>query len=253
MSRLSPTSRRSLTPARAEKAPTPRLAYTATGVGPPLVLLHGLSGSGRWWGRNAPVFAASFRTYAVDLPGFGESRRVRWSRLDDIADELAAWFGDKGLPVASVAGHSLGAAVAARLAARHPWRVDKLILVNAAIRPRGVRANVRPGDLVRLMTRRTAQDYVPFLTQDALRSHPLSFLAASRDALQSDWEPDLTRIVAPTLVVWGERDPITPLALGHRIVATIPDARLVTLPDAGHSPMWEDPETFNAAVLRFLG
>jgi pimeloyl-ACP methyl ester carboxylesterase len=252
MSGPSPTSRLQMT-ARAEKAPESRLAYTATGAGPPLVLLHGLSGSGRWWSRNVPVFAASFRTYTVDLPGFGESRRVRWSRLDDIADWLAAWLRDEGLPAANIAGHSLGAAVAARLAARHPRRVDKLILVNAAIRPRGVRASVRPRDVVRLMARRTAQDYVPFLAQGVLHSHPLSFVAASRDALHGDWQSDLARIVAPTFVVWGERDPITPLPFGHAIAAAIPDARLVTLPGVGHSPMWEEPETFNAAVLRFLG
>ena len=243
-----------MTAAPTEKAPpsAPRLAYTVTGAGRPLVLLHGLSGSGRWWSRNVPGFAAIYRTYTVDLPGFGESRRVRWSRLDDIADGLAAWFGEEGLPPANIAGHSLGAAVAARLAARHPQRVARLILVNAAIRPRGVRAGVRPGDVVRLMARRTAQDYVPFLAQDVLRSHPLSFVAASRDALHREWERDLARIAAPTLVVWGERDPLTPLPHGQRIVATIPDARLVTLPNAGHSPMWEDPETFNAAVLAFL-
>src|SRR5919107_4822251 len=88
------------------------LAYEVVGSGPPLILLHGLSGSGRWWGRNVPVFSRSFRTYSVDLPGFGGSRGVRWSRLDDIADRLADWLRDEDLPRAHVAGHSLGG----------PWR-----------------------------------------------------------------------------------------------------------------------------------
>src|ERR671917_1131073 len=100
------------------------LAYEVAGSGPPLILLHGLSGSRRWWGRNVPAFADSFRTYTVDLPGFGESRGVRWSRLDDIADGLADWLVDEGLPIAHVAGHSLGGAVAARLAPRQPEGVD---------------------------------------------------------------------------------------------------------------------------------
>jgi pimeloyl-ACP methyl ester carboxylesterase len=84
------------------------LAYEVVGSGPPLILLHGLSGSGRWWSRNVPVFSRSFRTYSVDLPGFGESRGVRWSRLDDIADRLADWLVDEGLAQAHIAGHSLG-------------------------------------------------------------------------------------------------------------------------------------------------
>src|SRR5215212_10426130 len=125
------------------------LAYEVVGSGPPLILLHGLSGSGRWWGRNVPAFADSFRTYTVDLPGFGESRGVRWSRLDDIADRLADWLVDEGLSQAHFAGHSLGGAVAARLAARHPDRIDRLVLVDAAIRPQGMHASARPADVVR--------------------------------------------------------------------------------------------------------
>src|SRR5215210_1684112 len=87
------------------------LAYEVNGSGPPLILLHGLSGSGRWWGRNVPAFASGFRTYALDLPGFGASRRVRWSRLDDTVDRLADWIAAEGLSPAHVAGHSLGGAV----------------------------------------------------------------------------------------------------------------------------------------------
>ena len=56
----------------------------------------------------------------------------------------------------------------------------------------------------------------------------------------------------PTLVVWGEHDAITPLALGREIAAVIAGARLITLPEAGHNPMWECAEAFNAEVLRFL-
>jgi pimeloyl-ACP methyl ester carboxylesterase len=228
------------------------MAYQVNGEGSPLVLLHGLSASGRWWSRNVPVFAAHYRTYTVDLPGFGNSRHVRWSRLDDTVDQLAEWLGTEVLSTAHIAGHSLGAAVAARLAARHPHYVDRLILISAAIRPHSVRARMLPGGVVRLMACRSAQSYVPLFARDLLRSHPVSSVAASRDALQSDWEYDLARITAPTLVVWGERDPITPLPLAHGIVAAIPDARLLTLREAGHSPMWEDPETFNDAVLEFL-
>src|SRR5215217_8673653 len=84
----------------AEHAATRSLAYEVAGDGSPLILLHGLSGSGRWWSRNVPAFAHSFRTYTVDLPGFGQSRHVRWSRLDDIADRIANWLADKGLPPA---------------------------------------------------------------------------------------------------------------------------------------------------------
>jgi pimeloyl-ACP methyl ester carboxylesterase len=227
------------------------LAYEVVGRGPPLILLHGLSGSGRWWSRNVPVFSSSFRTYSIDLPGFGESRGVRWSRLDDIADHLAEWLVDEGLPPAHVAGHSLGGAVAARLAARHPDRIDRLVLVDAAIRPQRTRPTARPAHVMRTISRGSL-GFAPLLMRDLVRSHPRSLVAATVDALQSDWEPHLRRIDAPTLVIWGEHDAITPIALGHQIAAVVPSARLITLAEAGHNPMWESAEAFNAEVLSFL-
>ena len=234
-----------------ERDPLNSLAYEVAGSGPPLILLHGLSGSGRWWGRNVPAFADSFRTYTVDLPGFGESRGVRWSRLDDIADRLVDWLVDEGVPKAHVAGHSLGGAVAARLAARHPDRIDRLVLVDAAIRLQGRRTIVRPAQVMHTIGRGSL-GFAPLLVRDLLRCHPRSFVAATVDALQTDWEPHLRRIEAPTLVVWGERDAITPRALGHEIAAVVPGARLITLAEAGHNPLWERAEAFNAEVLRFL-
>lgn len=234
-----------------KRGPLNALAFTVTGAGPPLILLHGLSGSSRWWGRNAPVFADYFRTYTVDLPGFGESRRVRWSRLDDIADRLADWIEAEGLSRSHIAGHSLGGAIAARLAARHPDRVDRLVLVAAAIRPQGTRRSVRTMDVVFTM-RSGSPGFAPMLVRDLLRSHPWSSVAATVDALQSDWEPHLARITAPTLIVWGERDAITPPAFGRDIAEILTDARLIVLPDAGHNPMWECAEAFNVEVLRFL-
>jgi pimeloyl-ACP methyl ester carboxylesterase len=171
--------------------------------------------------------------------------------LDDIADRLADWLVDEGLSHAHIAGHSLGGAVAARLAARHPDRIDRLVLVDAAIRPQGTRLTARPAHVMRTIGR-SSLEFAPLLVRDLLRCHPRSFVAATVDALQTDWEPHLRRIDAPTLVVWGERDAITPRALGQEIAAVVPGARLFTLAEAGHNPMWERAEAFNAEVLRFL-
>ena len=251
MTRLLPRQRIGARTRLSERDRLNALAFEVAGSGPPLILLHGLSGSGRWWGRNVPAFASSFRTYTVDLPGFGGSRGVRWSQLDDIADRLADWLVDEGVPKAHVAGHSLGGAVAARLAARHPERIDRLVLVDASIRLRGTRTIARPAPAVRTIGRGSL-GFAPLLVRDLLRCHPWSFVTATVDALQTDWEWHLRRISAPTLVVWGERDAITPLAFGLEIAAIISGARLITMAEAGHNPMREYAEAFNAEVLRFL-
>ena len=228
------------------------LAYEAGGSGSPVVLLHGLSGSGRWWSRNVPALAQHFRTYTVDLPGFGANRGIRWTGLDDTVDWLATWMADEGIGPAHVAGHSLGGAVAAHLAVRHPQRVDRLVLVSSAIRPRGARATMRATDLLRTIQRRSPGITAMFV-RDALRRHPRSAAAATVEAIMTNWDGRLAQVAAPTLVVWGEHDPITPIARGRGIAASIPGARFVSLPKTGHNPMWEDAETFNAEVLRFLG
>src|ERR671913_2382197 len=112
MTRLLPRQRIGARTRLSERDRLNALAFEVAGSGPPLILLHGLSGSGRWWSKNVPAFAQNFRTYTVDLPGFGESRRVRWSRLDDTADWLAEWIASLGVPKVGIAGHSLGGAVA---------------------------------------------------------------------------------------------------------------------------------------------
>jgi pimeloyl-ACP methyl ester carboxylesterase len=230
---------------------SPPLAFEVTGSGPPLVLLHGLSGSRRWWERNVPAFAERFRTYMVDLPGFGESRRVRWSRLDDTVGWLADWMEREGIAHADVAGHSLGGAVAALLAHRHPERVNRLVLVNAALLQPGTPIVAHAAGVARSIGRATP-GLAPMASRDLLRSSPLSLSVAVTELLRSDWLPQLGSITAPTLVVWGAEDTITPLPIGERIAATVPDARLTVLPGAGHSPMWEQAERFNAEVMGFL-
>ena len=216
-----------------------------------LVLLHGMSGSSRWWSRNVPALAEHFRTCAVDLPGFGASRGARWLGLDAGADWLVRWMDGEGLGRAHVAGHSLGGAVAARLAARHPERVERLVLVNAAIRARGVRGATRVGDVWHTLGRRQP-GFLPMLMQDLLRMHPRSFVLALDEVLRCDWQKDLERIAAPTLVVWGERDPIMPMLHGRQLAAAISGASFVALPNAGHNPMWECSEAFNEEMVRFL-
>lgn len=228
------------------------LAWEVTGSGPPLILLHGLSGSRRWWERNVAALAPLVRTYTVDLPGFGESRRLRWSRLEHTAELLYDWMEAQGIARAHIGGHSMGGAVGALLAANHPERVDRLVLVNAAIRPRGAHATARASDVVRTISH-TPPGFTPLLARDLLRTRPRSFITATVNVLQAEWHAHLTRIAAPTLIVWGEHDALTPLSLGHTIADIIPDAQLVTIADAGHTPMWEQPEVFNSAVLEFLG
>ena len=227
------------------------IAYRAYGTGPPLVLVHGLAGSGRWWGRNVEALATRNRVFLVDLPGFGGNRGRAPFALAEAPALLAAWLDRVGLERAAFVGHSMGGRVIAELAADAPERVARLVLVDAAIFPAGPDWPIRVRGLAGAL-RRVPPAFVPVLATDAARAGPRTLLRTSHALLTTGVEAKLARIVAPTLVVWGERDTIVPPSVGERLAGLVPGARLVVLAGGDHSPMWSRAEAFNAEVLAFL-
>jgi pimeloyl-ACP methyl ester carboxylesterase len=221
------------------------------GAGAPLILLHGLAGSARWWSRNLPALSRSFRVIAIDLPGFGASPRGHRLDLEEIAGQLAATMDRLGIQRASVVGHSMGGLIAGGLAADHPGRVDRLILVDAAFLSLD-RTAVRPVSGPAVTLRWTAASLLPMAIADGLRSGPARLTDATIQLVRVDWRRKLPLIEAPTLVIWGEHDRICPIAIGRLLVETIPTSRLVVVDGAAHNPMWERADIFNREVLEFL-
>ena len=226
--------------------------YQVAGEGPPLVLVHGLSGSGRWWARNVPRLAERFRVYVVDLIGFGRSRHGSSFVLSEAAERLAEWMGCIGLVRASIVGHSMGGLIAADLAADCPDRVERLVLVDAAAFSPGPDYGHHAMGLLSWL-RYAPLGFLPVLVADAWRAGPITLARAARELLAIDLGPKVARVRAPTLIVWGEHDTVVPVEVGDRLRARLPGAELVVIPGAAHNPMWDRPEAFNRAVLEFLG
>jgi pimeloyl-ACP methyl ester carboxylesterase len=230
---------------------------------PPLVLIHGLGSSGRSFEKVAPLLAARFRVIVPDLPGFGDTggepetiegmARAVLESLD--ADEFVA------------AGHSMGGLVATALAELEPDRVTRLVLVNAPpswqarTAARGVHEQILAlpgvGKLVwnglterswhKLMASAFAPGHeVPAVfVEDLRRSGPRAFTRTSREIdLYLKRRPLPERVGALTqqaLVIFGERDGrVDPASLDG--YAPIANATVVTIPEAGHTPVWEAPE-----------
>jgi pimeloyl-ACP methyl ester carboxylesterase len=226
--------------------------FEVFGDGPHVIFLHGLSGSSRWWSRNVEGLSTRYRIYAVDLAGFGGSRRLRRFRLEEAVTLLVEWLDNVGIETAAVVGHSMGGLVAARLAVEAPERVARLVLVDAAFLSFDPGMAKRASGLVRAVGISSA-DLVRLVARDSLRADPISLGLATIDLLKSDWRSTLSQIQTPTLIIWGELDTVTPLTIARQIAATIPDARLVIIPGAGHVSMWDRPNEFNDEVIRFLG
>ena len=228
-----------------------RVAYRVAGGGPPVVLLHGLGGSGRWWDPNAAALAERCHVHAVDLVGFGESRGGERIGVADASRLLVRWLDRLGLERVSLVGHSMGGRIAADLAADFPRRVERLVLVGAAIYPPASGRPLRLTGLARAIGSMPPR-FIPLLAADAYRAGPRTVWRATRATLTHAAADRLTRIAAPALVVGGERDTIVPLATGERIARLLPWAELVVIPGAGHNPMWERPDSFNRLVVDFL-
>lgn len=223
------------------------------GEGDPIILVHGLSASSRWWVRNVPALAEHYRVYLVDLPGFGMMRNFFYPfALNEATAWLLAWMEVVGLKQVHLVGHSMGGYICVSVAAQRPEVVRDLVLVCPAGLP-GVRT--LSGYLVPLlrMISSVTPSFLPVLFYDALRAGPLMFLRAARDLLSKDMHDLLASISVPTLLIWGDNDTLVPVAFGDILRQEIANSRLLVLKKAGHVVMYDRWQEFNAAILAFLG
>ena len=224
--------------------------YEVTGEGPAVVLIHGLSGSGRWWAYNVPVLAQRYQVYNVDVVGFGRSRGQRLV-LREAGDWLVEWLNVVGITQAHIVGHSMGGYIATDVAARAPERVRRLVLVDALVLPMGPGLVRHAVDLARAL-RYMSLNFLPVLLGDALRAGSRTMWSATREVLSADLSHRLDAVQAKTMVVWGEKDSLLNPKLGHELAERLARACFVCVEGAGHNPMWDRPHRFNELLLDFL-
>lgn len=214
----------------------------------PLVLVHGLAGSSRWWKPVVPALSERFEVHLVDLPRYRFLSRVRPA---DGAAWLAGWLADASLDAPVLVGHSLGGLIAAQVAAREPELVGSLVLIDPAGVPSGRSLTLEPLALAGSLATVTPR-FFTLLAADALRWGPDALLRGGLYALGTDIRVDLESIRAPTLIVWGERDVLMPRRLAEIWRDAIAGAQLTVVPGAGHVPMVENPSAFVQAIFDFF-
>ena len=226
-----------------------RCRWREAGSGPPLVLVHGLAGSWRWWRPVVPMLARERTVLLVDLPGFGRRPGLRAFDPDAAVEWLAHWAQVAKLGPADLVGHSLGGLLSARLAARHPETVRRLVLVAPAGLP-GRSAVGATAPLLRVLFASRPR-FLALLASDAARSGPVTIGTAARALLAADARADLAAVRARTLVLAGRKDHLVPLAHAQELARALPDGRLRVL-DAGHVPMVDRPAELSRELLEFL-
>jgi pimeloyl-ACP methyl ester carboxylesterase len=263
------------------------VSYRLAGSGPLLVLIHGITSSSRTWERVLPALAEHHTVLAPDLLGHGESAKPRGDySLGAYASGVRDLMIALGHTRATVVGHSLGGGVAMQLAYQFPERIERLALVSSGGLGREVnlmlRAATLPGseyvlpllcapvlrDAVRGLGRVAGavglkpgtdlqgmlEGFASLAAVDARRA----FLQTARSIIDVTGQrvsaEDRLYLAAgmPTLIVWGEKDPMIPAAHGHAAHAAMPGSRLEIFPDAGHFPFNDDPVRFAALLREFV-
>jgi pimeloyl-ACP methyl ester carboxylesterase len=229
--------------------------------GAPVLLIHGA-------GENHLVWPIGLRrlpgtiVYAIDLPGHGKSAGQGRSTIADYAAWTVSFLDALRIPAAMFVGHSMGGAIAQQVALTHPDRITALVLVAT-----GAKLRVAP-QLLELAHRDfpaavelvsewewgpTASPAIKELgKQQLLTNSPAVMLGDYRACDAFDVREQVKGITAPTLIIAGEADRMTPLKYATFMVEQIPQARLCTVPAAGHMVMLEAADTVTQTVIDFL-
>jgi len=240
-----------------------------------ILLLHGTISSGDAYREAMHELAEEFWLIAPDLPGFGFSESTEPYTLPHLVEWLASFREALNLPPMMLVGHSFGGALAAGYTIAYPDDVRRLLLIAPAI----LAADLLSDQLKRLgfasglfdlgsaisQSPRFAarQSGRPFYDPDALHEsiwpRRIEYVRQSRAAggvLEAlafqDMAPQLSSIKQPVRIIWGENDPVLPVAQGERIAEELPDAQLDIWERCGHLPYLEKQEAFIEAARSFF-
>lgn len=238
--------------------------------GEALLLLPGYSDSFESFALNLPALSERHRIYGLSLRGHGNSSRPAsgYSQAHFVEDILA-FMDAEGLATAAVVGHSMGSLVAHKLAAEHPSRVSRLVLIGSGPAAAGNPAVTGILEVVDSMEDPVDEAFVrEFQSSTFVRPVPRTYLdtmiANSLKLPASVWQQvahgfadedhtaALGRITAPTLLIWGDQDGFFGAKDQQALVEAIPGARLSVFEDTGHAPHAEQPHRFNRELSDFL-
>jgi 3-oxoadipate enol-lactonase len=250
------------------------LAYTDTGIGRPIVLIHGYPFNRSLWTEQIDVLSQSYRVIAPDLRGFGDSdASPEPATMNRFAQDVALLMNHLSIGRATIAGLSMGGYIALALYKQLSSRVRALILADTRAQAdteeakqtreqqaekalsEGM-AGIADTMLPKLLTPETVSKHpeiVKRVRDMMLKTKPEGAAAALRGmAARDDQTSLLPKISVPTLVLVGAEDAITPVADSEKMHEAIAASRLRVLENAGHVSNLERTEEFNDALLEFL-
>ena len=255
------------------------LYYEVHGEGPPLVLVMGIGYDSSLWAlEQVPVLSTQFQVILVDNRDAGRSSTARQPyTIADMADDLAGLLDALGIQHTHLLGLSMGGMIALEFALRHGDRLGRLVLTGTGAAParsavdpiqiwNWIKANDPTGDVFGgnqflslfstafLRNHQAVRDTAALLASNPYPMNPQAYQRQAAAYLQFDALDRLAAITAPTLVMVGEQDLLTPPWIAREVADAIPDARFEIIRGDGSSHILpiERPGEFNQLVLDFL-
>ena len=248
-----------------------RLHYEQEGQGTDLILIHGLGMSLRDWDGCTPDLAKHHRVLRVDVRGFGESDKPPGPYSPQLfARDLAGLVRACQVTRAHIAGISMGGVIAQRFALDFPELVRSLTLISTSsevnvqaqaaweklatgVEQQGFTAAAGMADRLHAAHfTRAHPERVQNRECLTAANDPRAFAAAARAVSAFNWTNDLRRVTAPTLILQGLEDVLTPPGGAVKMNRALPHSRLLMLPECGHFVPDEKPEVFTNTLLAFL-
>lgn len=242
---------------------------TSTGI--PMLLLHGFAGSWRSFELVLPHLNDSVHAFAITQRGHANASAPQSGyRLDDFAGDVAAFMDALHLERAVIVGHSMGSAVAQRLALDYPDRVLGLVLVGASLAARGdpdlqafwdstlstlsdpIDPTFVRGFVDTTLAQTVPPEFFEAMMRDAQAVPARVWKEAFKGRLEEDLLGDLHKIEVPTLILWSDLDARGSRRDQEALEAMINSSRLVVYPGAGHDLHCEEPIRFASDLLSFI-
>lgn len=231
--------------------------YEALGRGKPLIFIHGWLGSWRYWWPSMQSLSTHYRTFALDLWGFGDSSKAQEKySLSEYVDLLHGFLQRLGIatPVALV-GHAVGAAVVVRYALEHPQRVARLAVVSLPLKGEHLNRRLVQGSPTNAAGRIVGKGTKhPELELELDKTDPAAVTALADEIGQADFSTALGQVSCPLMLVFGAQDPLIRQPNGNSSLLEAPPTSqaYVTLDSCMHFPMLEEKAKFNRLLLDFL-
>jgi len=229
--------------------------YEAFGRGNPVIFLHGWLGSWRYWVPAMEEISERYRTYALDLWGFGDSDKSRASYdLTEYVRLLESFMDRLGIVRAPLVGHSLGAAIAVRFAVQHGQRVERLMAVSLPLTAQAINPTLLSTGNVSLLKRLRWRRHINH--EEVITEMPKAAEEAIRQSVRSFrdlnlWK-DIYRLPMPILVIYGGKDNIVDPSQALRFPDSEVHVKSIVLARARHFPMLDEARVFNRLLKEFL-